>query len=117
MYGHRAFDLVTVSINYPDEQAGVLAALQKQHATSQNLLLGSTDIYALMAAFDSQWNAAVPYTMLIRPDGSVAYKFQGSVNPLELRRLIIASLADDDYIGHQAYWRTSLDQEKIAGKP
>ena len=23
MYGHRAFDLVTVSINYPDEKTGV----------------------------------------------------------------------------------------------
>ena len=105
MYGHRAFDLVTVSINYPDEQAGVLAALQKQHATSHNLLLGSTDIYALMAAFDPEWNAAVPYTMLIRPDGEVVYKHQGEINPLELRRLIIANLADDDYIGHQAYWK------------
>ncbi|HST10502.1 MAG TPA: redoxin family protein [Terriglobales bacterium] len=105
MYGHRAFDLVTVSINYPDEQAGVLSALQKQHATSHNLLLGSTDIYALMAAFDPEWNAAVPYTMLIRPDGEVVYKHQGEINPLELRRLIIANLADDDYIGHQAYWK------------
>jgi peroxiredoxin len=105
MYGHRAFDLVTVSINYPDEQAGVLAALQKQHATSHNLLLGSTDIYALMAAFDPEWNAAVPYTMLIRPDGEVVYKHQGEIDPLALRRLIIANLADDDYIGHQAYWK------------
>jgi hypothetical protein len=70
-----------------------------------------------MGAFDSQWNAAVPYTMLIRSDGSVAYKFQGSVNPLELRRLIIANLADDDYIGHQAYWRTSPEPVKFAGKP
>ena len=106
MYGHRAFDLVTVSVNYPDEQAGVLAALQKQHATSHNLLLGSTEIYDLMAAFDPEWNAAVPYTMLIRPDGSVAYRHQGEVVPLELRRLIVANLADDDYIGHQAYWKT-----------
>jgi peroxiredoxin len=105
MYGHRAFDLVTVSINYPDERPGVLSALQKLHATSHNLMMGSTDIYALMGAFDSEWNAAVPYTMLIRPDGSVAYKHQGEVNPLELRRLIIANLADDDYIGHQAYWK------------
>jgi thiol-disulfide isomerase/thioredoxin len=117
MYGHRAFDLVTVSINYPDEQPGVLAALQKQHATSQNLLLGSTDIYPLMAAFDSGWNAAVPYSMLIRPDGTVAYKFQGSINPLELRRLIIANLADDDYIGHQAYWRTVPENQDIGVKP
>ena len=105
MYGHRAFDLVTVSINYPDERAGVLGALQKLHARSHNLLMGSTDIYALMGAFDSEWNAAVPYTMLIRPDGSVAYKHQGEINPLELRRLIVANLADDDYIGHQAYWK------------
>jgi len=117
MYGHRAFDLVTVSVNYPDEQPGVLAALQKQHATSKNLLLGSTDIYPLMASFDSEWNAAVPYSMLIRPDGTVAYKIQGSINPLELRRLIIANLADDDYLGHQAYWRTAPENQDIGVKP
>jgi thiol-disulfide isomerase/thioredoxin len=117
MYGHRAFDLVTVSINYPDEQAGVLKVLQQQHATSRNLMLGSTEIYDLMAAFDPEWNAAVPYTMLIRPDGTVAYKYQGSINPLELRRLIIANLADDDYIGHQAYWRTAADKHETATKP
>jgi len=117
MYGHRAFDLVTVSINYPDEQPGVLAALQKQHATSHNLLLGSTDIYPLMAAFDSEWNAAVPYSMLIRPDGTVVYQRQGALDPLEVRRLIIANLADDDYIGHQAYWRTVPQKQEPAGKP
>jgi len=110
MYGHRAFDLVTVSINYPDEQPGVLSALRKQHATSLHLLLGSTDIYALMSAFDSEWNAAVPYTMLIRPGGEVVYRRQGEIDPLELRRLIIANLADDDYIGHQAYWRTAAEK-------
>jgi thiol-disulfide isomerase/thioredoxin len=107
MYHQRPFDLVTVSINYPDERAGVLSSLQKQHATSQNLLLGSTDIYALIAAFDSGWNAAVPYTILIRPDGEVVYKRQGAIDPLEVRRLIIANLPDDDYVGHQAYWKTS----------
>ena len=107
MYGHRAFDLVTVSINYPDEKAGALSVLQKQHATSQNLMLGSTDIYALLGAFDPEWNAAVPYTMLIRPDGEVVYKHQGVVDPLQLKRLIIANLPDDDYIGHQAYWKTA----------
>jgi len=61
------------------------------------------DIYPLMAAFDSEWNAAVPYSMLIRPDGTVVYQRQGALDPLEVRRLIIANLADDDYIGHQAY--------------
>jgi peroxiredoxin len=108
MYRHRPFDMVLVSANYPDEQAGVLAALQKQHASNRNLIFGSTDLYAMMAAFDPTWKGAVPYTMLIAPDGSVIYKEDGSIKPLDLRRLIIANLKDDDYNGHQAYWRSAV---------
>jgi len=106
MYGHRPFEVVTVSINYPDEKRGALAALQKLHATSHNLILGSTEIYTLLAAFDPDWNAAVPYTMLIRPNGEIAYKNQGPINALELRRIIISNIPDDDYLGHQAYWQS-----------
>jgi thiol-disulfide isomerase/thioredoxin len=113
MYGHRAFDLVTVSINYPDEQPGVLKVLTGEHATNTNLALSSTDIYSQLAAFDPDWNAAVPYTLLIRPDGVIVYKIQGgNVDPLKLKRLIIANLADDDYLGHQAYWKTAVDARK-----
>jgi len=106
MYGHRAFEVVTVSINYPDEQPGALAALAKLHATSRNLILGSTDIYTLLAALDPGWNAAVPYTMLISPHGEIIYKNQGPIDALDLRRIIIANLPDDDYLGHQAYWQS-----------
>src|SRR5437764_11629615 len=106
MYGHRAFEVVTVSINYPDERPGVLSVLSKLHATSRNLILGSTDISPLLAAFDADWNAAVPYTMLIRPVGEAVFNPQAKINPLELKRLIISNLADDDYLGHQAYWQT-----------
>lgn len=108
MYGHRPFELVTVSGNYPDEKKGVLAALEQEHATSINLLFGSTDIYAMMAAFDPEWNAAVPYTMLIKPGGEVVYKKQGVIDPLEVRRLIISTLPDDDYMGHTAYWHNTV---------
>jgi len=110
MYGHRAFELVTVSINYPDERAGVLSALNRLHATSRNLILGSTDIYSLLAAFDADWSAAVPYTALFRPGGEVIYKRQGTINPLEMKRLILSNLADDDYIGHQAYWQNHSEK-------
>ena len=113
MYGHRAFDLVTVSINYPDERAGVEKVLKAEHATSTNLILGSTDLYPQLASFDPDWDAAVPYTLLIRPDGTVAYKVQSTnVDALQLKRLIIANLADDDYIGHQAYWKMADHKEK-----
>jgi thiol-disulfide isomerase/thioredoxin len=108
MYRHRPFELITVSGNYPDEKAGVLKALEQQHATSPNLLFASTDIYAMMAAFDPEWNAAVPYTVLIAPNGEVLYKRQGPIDPLELRRIIISNLPDDDYIGHTAYWHNTV---------
>jgi len=106
MYRHRPFELVTVSTNYPDERKGVLAALERMHASSRNLLFGSTDNYGLMAAFDPKWNAGVPYTVLLRLDGTVAYEHQGTVDPIELRRLILANIPDDDYIGIRAHWST-----------
>jgi len=105
MYRHRPFTLVTVSTNYPDAEKGVLRVLQEQHASSTNLLFGDMDIYKLMAAFDPDWNGAVPYTMLIKPDGEVVYKHQGEIDALKLKRLIMANLPDDDYLGHQAYWQ------------
>ncbi len=106
MYRNRKFDLVTVSTNFPDEKKAVLEFLQKQHASTRNLIFGTTDNYGLMAAFDPDWNAAVPYTMLIGIDGQVIYKNQGPITPLEVRRMILANLPDDDYVGQQAYWRS-----------
>ncbi|MGH9402627.1 MAG: redoxin family protein [Terriglobia bacterium] len=108
MYGHRPFDLVTVSINYPDEQAGALRELQKQHATTENLIFGVPQLYDLMAAFDPKWNGAVPYTVLISPQGEVLYQHQGAIDPIKVRRLVIANLPDDNYIGHQAYWHQAV---------
>lgn len=106
MYRHRPFQLVTVSTNFPDERNGVMPVLERQHATSKNLLFGTMDSYGLMAAFDPDWNAGVPYTVLIRQDGTVAYEHQGPIDPIEIRRLILANVPDDDYIGIRAHWST-----------
>jgi thiol-disulfide isomerase/thioredoxin len=111
MYGKRGFDLVTVSINYPDERPGVLKVLSEEYATNRNHILASTDIYPQLAAFDPDWNAAVPYTLLIAPGGEILYKSTGAVDTLKLKRLIIANLVDDDYLGHSAYWKTQPDSK------
>lgn len=104
MYGHRKFDLITVSAQFPDEKKGVLPFLQREHATSRNLLFGDNDTYAMMAAFDPKWNGGLPYTVLLGPGGTVLFQSRGPVDPLQLRRLILRHLPDDDYIGQQAYW-------------
>jgi peroxiredoxin len=104
MYGARDFSLVTISANMPDEMPSVLRFLQKQHATSRNLLFSSADTAALQTAFDPKWDSAVPYTILLGPDGKVLYKKLGSVDILELRRTILANLPSD-YIGFNQYWQ------------
>lgn len=103
MYGARDLELVTVAANMPDEKNSVLRLLEKMHATSRNLLFASADTAALQAAFDPNWESAVPYTVLIAPDGRVLYQKQGAVDILELRRTILASLPSD-YEGFNKYW-------------
>jgi peroxiredoxin len=104
MYRQRDFDLVMVSANMPDEKPGVMKMLLKQHASGKNLLFASDDTQALQVAFDPKWEAGVPYTVLLSPEGKVLYLEQGEVDILKLRRVILANLPDPDYIGHRAYW-------------
>jgi peroxiredoxin len=104
MYTDRGFKLVTVSANMPDEKAGVLRLLQQKHATSRNLLFASDDTASLQAAFDPKWQSAVPYTVLLGPNGKVLYSSLGSVDMLELRRKILAAMPSD-YSGFNEYWK------------
>jgi peroxiredoxin len=103
MYSVRDVELVTVAANMPDEKNGVQRILDKMHATSRNLLFDSQDTASLQAAFDPTWESAVPYTMVIAPDGKVLYRQQGSIDILELRRTILANLPSD-YDGFNRYW-------------
>jgi peroxiredoxin len=106
MYGARDYSMVTVSANMPDEKAGVLRFLEKQHATSRNYLFDSQDTTALQTAFDPKWDSAVPYTILLSADGKVLYKQLGSADMLELKRTILANLPSD-YKGFNQYWKNN----------
>jgi len=104
MYRRRDFDMVTVSTNAPDEREGVMRVLAKFHASTRNLQFDSADTYALQAAFDPAWQAGVPFTVVIAPDGRIVYQKQGEIDILELRKAVLASLPDSDYVGHRSYW-------------
>ena len=106
MYRKRPFELVTVSINYPDEEAAVRRFLEGQHASSRNFLSGTMDPYELMKAFDPDWGGGVPYSVVIAPGGQVLYKENGPIDLLKARRLILASFPDDDYVGQNGYWNS-----------
>jgi len=105
MYRNRDFTFVTVSENDPAEAAGVLRFLQGQHASSTNLLFATSDTSGLQEAFDHNMGAAVPFTVVIAPNGDIVYQEEGTVTTLALRRAILENLPDTkDYPGLQAYW-------------
>lgn len=92
MYRHRDFEFVSVAINRPDEEAQVLAFLKKQQASNRNLILASSERGPLMDAFDPDWPGAVPFTVLLSPEGEVLYRRLDAIDPIELRRLIVRVL-------------------------
>jgi thiol-disulfide isomerase/thioredoxin len=107
MYRLRDFDFITVAANMPDEKAGVLKYLERLHASSRNLLFASSDTDQMQHAFAPAWEGALPYSVLLSPDGQLLYEHQGEVDILKLRRIILGNLPDPDYIGHRAYWASS----------
>jgi thiol-disulfide isomerase/thioredoxin len=108
MYGKRQIQIVTVSINSPDEKSLVTPFLREQHAINRNLLFNGNDSADAVAAFGTDWKGGVPYTVLIGTKGQVLYKTQGGMNVLEVKRAILKNLPDDHYIGNQAYWDSTF---------
>lgn len=92
MYRQRDFEMVMVSLNRPEEEKEVLGFLKKQQASNKNLLFASADRDNLIDAFDPNWPGALPFTVLIAPDGKVLYRELGSIDPLALRRAIVKAL-------------------------
>jgi len=92
MYRHRDFEVVTVSLNRPDEEKSVLEFLRKEQASMRNLVFGSGDRERLIDAFDPEWQGTLPYTVLISPEGQFLYRETGSLDALGLKRAIVSNL-------------------------
>ncbi|MEN9414069.1 MAG: hypothetical protein RLZ62_373 [Bacteroidota bacterium] len=89
MYGARDFEFVSLSADKPDKAPRALMFLQEKFAFNKNFIFNSEDKYALIEAFDPQWEGALPYTVLVEPGGKVVWKSMGTVNLAELKRVIV----------------------------
>ena len=48
-----------------------------------------------MIPLSPRWQGALPYSLLVEPDGKIVYAHQGAIDPEELRKIIF----DDPYMG------------------
>jgi len=89
MYQNRAFEFVSVSADKPEKRDNVLKFLQSNNSAIRNYIYNSDNSYELIESIDPQWSGAIPYTLLIEPEGKIIYKNQGIVDILELRKIIV----------------------------
>ena len=66
-----------------------MATLKKLQASSKNYIYNSDDIYKLIELVDPKWQGALPYTILVEPNGKIVYQKQGAINPLKMKTLIV----------------------------
>lgn len=92
MYRHRELQVVTISIDDPDEQAAALKVLQDKKMSTTNYISKIATQDKLAEILDKEWQGPLPYTVLIGPGGKVLYRKQNSIEPLEIRTEIVKVL-------------------------
>jgi len=95
MYRGRPFEFISISADKQARKADVLNFLQKQQASNKNYIFNNDDVYKLIEAVDPQWQGGLPFTLLIEPGGKILYKKQDTIDPAQMKKLIV----DDKFIG------------------
>ena len=91
MYRHRPFEFITISADKPEKISEVLRILTENQASNKNYIFNKDEVFELIEAVDKEWRGALPYTMIVEPGGKVIYRKQDTINPLEIRKLIVES--------------------------
>jgi thiol-disulfide isomerase/thioredoxin len=92
MYRGRNFQLVTISLDDLAKKDDAARVLKENHVSAANTILSSDDRDKFAEALDQDWPGPVPYTLLIAPGGKVLYRKTGAIEPLEVKRAIVAYL-------------------------
>jgi len=91
MYRGRPFEFITISADKMERKAEALRILKGNQASNKNYIFNKEDVYELIEAVDPEWQGALPYTMLIEPGGKILYRKQDTIDPLQMKKLIVGS--------------------------
>jgi len=103
----RDFEVITISLDQPKDQAKALKFLETQHAgmpsrlkatlqaesrTTNNYIFSEAATDALVQNLDPQWPGPIPHTVLIAPGGKIIWRHNGAFDAVELGRKILDQL-------------------------
>jgi len=103
----REFELVTVSLDEPKQDAKAQAFLQKQGAgltkrrqdsvtkegrKTNHYVFEGANQDALLAALDKDWPGPLPHTVLVAPGGKIVWRHNGPIGHTAARAAIVAAL-------------------------
>ncbi|MFZ0453745.1 MAG: redoxin domain-containing protein [Ignavibacteriaceae bacterium] len=92
MYRNREFEMITLSTDDISKKDKVQKFLEKNYASTKNYQYNSDDKYKLIDAVDKEWSGALPYTLLVKPNGEIIYKKEGMIDDLLLKKAIVSYL-------------------------
>jgi peroxiredoxin len=92
MYRGRNFQLITISLDDLSKRGDASKVLKENHVAASNFILKADDRDKFAEALDQEWPGPVPYTLLITPGGKIVYRKVGAIDPLEVKRAIVAYL-------------------------
>jgi peroxiredoxin len=106
-FANRDFEVITISVDDPKDEAKVKQFLEKEHATvpnrvqrslkvegrrTNNYLFTGANLDALMQALDPAAPGPVPYTIVVAPGGKIIYRHANQIDVAGLSALIVDQL-------------------------
>jgi len=93
MYRKRNFQMITISLDQPEQKESALKLLKEDHASMTNYISTIASPDKLAEILDKDWRGPLPYTLLIAPGGKVIYRQSNAIEPIEVKKAIV------DFIG------------------
>jgi len=89
MYRKRNFQMITISLDQPEQQDAALKLLKENHASTTNYISAITNTDKFADTLDKEWRGPLPHTILIAPGGKIIYRHTNAIDPTEVRKAIV----------------------------
>jgi peroxiredoxin len=89
MYRKRNFQLVTISLDEPENKEAALKILKEQRVAATNYLSATETKDKFADALDKEWPGPLPYTLVVAPGGKVLFRKHGPLEPLAVKRTVV----------------------------